>query len=81
MRNADENHHVGNAIRQIVHDFAAEAGLPGGDRNHAVEHVEPKPEITKKRRDDEQPTVAPDFQKQIAAIRAAMTDKYEIASG
>ena len=53
---ADENDDVGNAIGQIIQDFAAPARLVRGDRDHAVEHVEPKPQITKQRRNDEQPT-------------------------
>jgi hypothetical protein len=53
VRNADENHNVGNSIWQIVQDFTTAARLPRLKGDHAVEHVEPEPQITKKRRDDE----------------------------
>ena len=53
VRNPDENHDVGNAIGQIVQDFTTAARLPRRERDQAVEHVEPEPQITKKRRDDE----------------------------
>ena len=44
---------VGNAIGQIIQDFTTAARLPRRERDQAVEHVEPQPQITKKRRDDE----------------------------
>ena len=53
MRNTDKNHDVGNEIRQIVQDFTTAARLSCGERDQAVEHVEPEPQITKKRRDNE----------------------------
>ena len=37
---------IGNAIGQLIHDLAGAAGLAQSQRDHAVEHVEPKPQIT-----------------------------------
>jgi hypothetical protein len=53
VRNPDENYDVGNAIGEIVQDFTTAARLPRRECDQAVEHVEPEPQITKKRRDDE----------------------------
>jgi hypothetical protein len=75
MPNPDENQDVGNAIGQVVEDFTTAARLSPSERDQAVEHVEPEPQITKKRRDDEQPTYRSRFPKQIAAIRLATIDK------
>jgi hypothetical protein len=52
MRNPDENQDVGNAIGQVVEDFTAAARLSPGERDQAVKHIEPKPQITKERRDE-----------------------------
>src|SRR5262245_15796736 len=53
VRNSDENHDIGNAIRQIVQNFTTAAGLASCERDQAVEHVEPEPQIAKKRSNDE----------------------------
>src|SRR5205823_6690807 len=56
VRDADKNDYVRNSIRQIVQNFTALARLACRDRDHSVEHVEPEPQITKQRRNDQEPS-------------------------
>src|SRR6476620_4246031 len=63
VRNPDKNHDVGNAIGQIVQDFTGSARLPRRERYLTVEHVDPEPQITKERRNNEQPTSRARFPK------------------
>src|SRR5207249_4434114 len=53
---AYENDDVRNSIRQIVQNFAAPARFTRRDRDHSIEHVEPEPQITKQRRDNQEPS-------------------------
>jgi hypothetical protein len=55
VRNTDKNQNVGNAVGQIVQYFTTSARPACSERNQAVKHVEPEPQKTKKRRDNEQP--------------------------
>ena len=45
MGDTGENENVRDPVGQVVQDLAAEAGSPGGERDHPVEHVEPEPDV------------------------------------
>src|SRR5437588_2150324 len=51
---ADKDDHIRNAVRQFIDDLAAPACLARGERDHAVEHVEPEPQIAKSNSDNQQ---------------------------
>lgn len=57
MGDAGENQHVGEAVGEIVEDFAAPARLVGSDGDHAIKHVEPQAQIAEQRSGDQQPGV------------------------
>src|SRR5437762_2031174 len=60
---ADKNDYVRNAVGQIVQDLAAPTRLACRDRDHSIEHVEPEPQITKQRRDNQEPSTLSLFPK------------------
>src|ERR1700719_62146 len=55
VRDANENDDVGNAVGQIVQNFATDARLLRSDRDHSIEHADPEPQIAKQRRNNQEP--------------------------
>jgi hypothetical protein len=53
-----ENDYIGNAIWQVIQNFAASTRTARCERHHPIQHVAPQAKKTKKRRDEEQPWIS-----------------------
>jgi hypothetical protein len=71
---AGEDEHIGDAVRQVVEDFPAPAGLARRQRDHPVQHVQPQSHVAEQRGDDQQPRIFPARQKQTPAAPDATID-------
>jgi hypothetical protein len=58
MGDANEDDHVGNAIRQVIEDLTPRTRLAGSERDHPVEHVAPETKVAKKRREEQEQRVS-----------------------
>jgi len=68
-------------FRQLVEDFRRQAGGAAGQCHHAVQHVQPQPQVARQGGDQQQPRVPPREQETDCRGSGGDTERQEITSG